>query len=210
MKADERLYFFDDPELGIKRNEYPQSVFDRHLERYKIAIELCGKEGGLWLDCGSGSGYGSKLLSKRASEVISIEIDQLSVKYAKRHYSSQKIQFIQGDILCLNKYMAEYLQKIDTVMCIEVIEHLQGGRKLLEQIYDILKPGGCAVITTPLSNYRGGPNPKNKFHLMEYTFEQFFDLLNNFFDERNIIFRCEQKISTASESVVFLYARCVK
>lgn len=210
VKADERLYFFDDPELGIKRNEYHRSVFDRHIGRYKTAIELCGKEGGIWVDCGFGSGYGSQLLSKCAAEVIAIEIDQLSVEYAKNHYPSQRIRFIHGNILCLDKCMAEYMRKIDAVVCIEVIEHLQDGKKLLKKIYDVLKPGGCAVITTPVSNYGGSRNPINKFHLKEYTFEKFFDLLNIFFDEKNIIFKCERKLSTTSESVIFLYARCVK
>ena len=39
--------------------------------------------------------------------------------------------------------------KFDLVTCTEVVEHLENYRRLLREMYRVLKPGGTVIITTP-------------------------------------------------------------
>ncbi len=48
----------------------------------------------------------------------------------------------------------------DTILCLEVLEHLQKPQQAVDQIYSLLKPGGTLLLTTPF-NY--------PIHTTEYT-----------------------------------------
>ena len=210
MKADERLYFENDLERGIERNDYPEEIFKRHIDRYHRVIEMAGIKGGIWLDCGCGSGYGTELISNIAENAIGIEIDRVTIKYARKRYPKSNLIFLQGDINEIDELLKQYRERFDVIACIEVLEHLKKSHSLLRSIYNLLKPNGSLIITTPLSNYGGGPNPSNRFHVNEYTFEQLFDFLSVVFDSDNIVFHAEKNINTANKPILFIYAKCIK
>lgn len=178
MGADERLYFFDDVELGIKRNDLEKHQFIRGVTRYKRAIDLCQRKGGLWLDAACGSGYGTRMISKVADYAIGIEIDPITTKYAKKYYSNSNIQFRVGDI---NNLEFDIANMLDVVIGLEVIEHVVDCIPFLKRVYKILKPNGIAIVTTPISE-KGGANPLNKYHLNELTQEQFVKITSEIFD----------------------------
>ncbi|MGV3719547.1 MAG: methyltransferase domain-containing protein [Actinomycetota bacterium] len=62
----------------------------------------------------------------------------------------------------------------DTVLMIEVIEHVEGDEQAVREIRRVLKPGGRLVITTP--NGATFPEPA-KYHLRHYTPEALRDLV---------------------------------
>lgn len=138
MGADERLYFFDDEEFRIRRNDLEELHFARSIERYKRAIELCQQKGGLWLDAACGSGYGTELISRVADYVIGIDIDDTTIKYAQKHYGSSNIQFRVGDVLNL-EFDVECM--FDAIISVETIEHVEDPTPFLKSIHRILKPG---------------------------------------------------------------------
>jgi 2-polyprenyl-3-methyl-5-hydroxy-6-metoxy-1,4-benzoquinol methylase len=51
-------------------------------------------------------------------------------------------------------------QSFDTILCLEVLEHLQRPQEAVDQIFSLLKPGGTLLLTTPF-NY--------PIHTTEYT-----------------------------------------
>jgi SAM-dependent methyltransferase len=62
----------------------------------------------------------------------------------------------------------------DVVLCHRVVEHVPDDRQALRELYRILKPGGIAVISVPISRARqttieyGRPNPLCDDHYYDY------------------------------------------
>lgn len=205
MVADERLYFFNDEKLGIKRNELEEHHFERSINRYKKAIKLCSYRGGLWLDASCGSGYGTEIISKVADYVIGLDIDTTTIKYAQKHYGKPNIQFRTGDI---NDLEFDIECMFDAVVSVETIEHVEDPVPFLKRVYKILKWGGVVVISTPISE-TGGPNPLNKYHLNEFTKDGFITLTSEIFDETEYVVD-EPVIFTTGELTRQIFAICSK
>ncbi|MDP3880111.1 MAG: class I SAM-dependent methyltransferase [Dehalococcoidales bacterium] len=178
MGADERLYFFDDEELGIRKNALEEHHFQRSTDRYNKAIKYCGRKGGLWLDAACGSGYGTEIISKVADYVVGIDIEPITIKYAQKYYGKHNIHFRVGDI---NNLEFDIESMFDIITGLEIIEHVHDCTHFLRRAYKILKPGGVLIVTTPISE-RGGPNPLNKYHLNELTRDGFTKLTSDIFD----------------------------
>lgn len=71
----------------------------------------------------------------------------------------------------------------DTVVCIEVIEHVEQDDAFVKHIAKVLKKGGWAYFTTPNGDYIKNEGPhKNPDHLRHYTKAQLQNLLERYFD----------------------------
>src|SRR5688572_10418148 len=70
------------------------SILIEHLHRYALAKQFC--QGKIVLDIASGEGYGSNILSDVAQEVIGVDIDEVSVKYASHKYKNKNLSFKTG------------------------------------------------------------------------------------------------------------------
>jgi hypothetical protein len=120
----------------------------------------------LVLDCASGVGYGSWLMSSRASHVNAIDIDIEAVRYAREHYSKHNIDYFQHDLseeFCGIHY--------DVAVAFECIEHIENPLEFLTWIdADVLYASVPNELVFPYKNY--------KFHYRHYTPEQFEALLN--------------------------------
>ena len=205
MGADERLYFFDEEEIGIKRSELEEHHFGRSIDRYRRAIEYCRRTGGLWLDGACGSGYGTEMISKVADYVIGMDIEPITIKYAQKHYGKPNIQFRVSDI---NNLEFDVEGMFDAIIGLEVIEHVEDSTPFLRRAYKILKLGGVVVVTTPISK-GGGPNPLNKYHLNELTRDDFMKLTSDIFDETEYVVD-DPTIFTTGELTRQIFAICRK
>lgn len=70
-------------------------------------------------------------------------------------------------------------ETFDSVLMIEVIEHIEGDRKALKEIFTVLKPGGTLVQSTP--NGKTFPVPA-KHHRRHYKPEDLRSLMEEFFN----------------------------
>ena len=97
------------------------------------------------LDIGCGSGYLAKLLKTRLPglSVDGIDISAAALERAKDHLG----QWWQCNIDEVDLPVES--NRYDTAVCVEVIEHLYDPDHALREIYRILRPDGCAVITVP-------------------------------------------------------------
>jgi ubiquinone/menaquinone biosynthesis C-methylase UbiE len=140
-----------------------------------------------------GPGYGRVMLefqSKMDFNIIGLEIsERLSELLAQK-----KLNVVQGN--CLNMPFAE--NTFDSVICEEVIEHIEDQDKMLAETKRVLKTGGYIIFVTPnkytyrlmmyLSNIINrklsisllkNPTPG---HIAELTYYQFANKISNYFE----------------------------
>jgi len=150
-----------------------------HLHRYHALRDIVKNK--TVLDIASGEGYGTALLAKSAKKVFGVDIDPNAIEYSTKKYADAgNIEFIIGsaDLIPLPDH------SIDIVVSYETIEHLDESlqAKFLLEIKRVLKREGSLVISTPdKTNYSERYGYTNKFHLKEFTSEEFSSFLKNYF-----------------------------
>jgi ubiquinone/menaquinone biosynthesis C-methylase UbiE len=95
----------------------------RHIERYAIIRQFAY---GRSVDCACGVGYGTHILAKNAdvSKIYGIDSDPACIAHARKEFSGDKIEFIQGNIDAIT------IPDIDFMASLETIEHLPDPRCL--------------------------------------------------------------------------------
>lgn len=142
----ERFYPSGDAELGIGRSDISDHSAQRHYARYAAIIQLVKNHVGkrdLVVDIGSGSGYGSFMLSQHFRRVLGVEPDDFARRYAAKHYPEVLFANDLGDLVA------------DVAVMIEVIEHLSEPEFGL-----YIKNTRVLAVTTPLVEH-----PNNEFHV---------------------------------------------
>ena len=158
--------------------EDAQLVYE-HYHRYLWARQLVDAK--TVIDLGSGEGFGSALLATRASQVIGIDIDRTAVEHATLNYPSPNLSFRVGSALDLRFLRpASY----DVVVAFELIEHLDEQERALAEIKRVLKESGFLILSTPERNTYNVPGrPANPFHARELSFDEFTELLGEYFSD---------------------------
>ena len=151
-------------------------------------------------DIGSGTGFGTHLLTRNATAVHGFEVDNDALMFAQRVFSNKKIWFRQGDIL--KGLDGSY----DFVTMIDVIEHIDRDRKALLNCKAMLKDSGVFLLSTPnrLSRYR-----KAETHVREYSHAELKTLLKQVFvsvDIRDFAFNVPT--SKYSNPIVAVCSKC--
>jgi len=72
----------------------------------------------------------------------------------------------------------------DVVVAIEVLEHVEKDREFVANVYNVLRPGGHFVMTTPNGDFV--TNITNPDHKRHYTREQLFGLLSLYFEATDV------------------------
>ncbi|MFT9495938.1 class I SAM-dependent methyltransferase [Anaerosolibacter sp.] len=148
-----------------------------HIFRYKFARKFCK---GRVLDIACGVGYGSEILINRnpsITEYVGIDNCQESIDYAIEHYSYLETSYFTDD--ALNENLHKIYGKFDTIVSFETIEHFHGDIKFIQNLYNLLKPNGTLIVSTPFG--RGKDHPcSNPYHVYQYTEEEFMDVLKPF------------------------------
>ncbi len=141
-------------------------------------------------DIGMGSGLGSNILSQEADFVWGIDKDEKAVKFATELFARTKNNIyytpeIRFDVIDIENPPPNVDMQFDTAVAIEILEHLQDPECLLRFIKHILYPHGIAWISTPnrANPHIGQEHPKNKFHTMELTSQEFMAVLKKYFKD---------------------------
>jgi SAM-dependent methyltransferase len=101
------------------------------------------KQKGIFLDAGCGIGTLGKALKDRyGGEVHGIEINPKAVFEAKKNGIRAKI----GDLEKVWPYPNDYF---DTVISVQVIEHVVHTDQFIKEACRVLKKGGLFIVTTP-------------------------------------------------------------
>ncbi|SKA35857.1 Methyltransferase domain-containing protein [Chitinophaga eiseniae] len=140
-------------------------IFYRHLFAYN-SIPSCYLTGKDVLELGCGAGYGMKILSETTNTYVAVDKKKPAV-----NLETSNIQYHQCRLPDLQTIPDE---RFDTIICFQVIEHIEEDDLLLAEIKRILRPNGSAFITTP---NRSTTLVRNPFHIREYTPGEFSRIL---------------------------------
>lgn len=138
---------------------------NRHLARYNFALNFI-RQDSLTLDCACGSGYGSKILSKKSNRVWAVDLSYDAITFAKKENKTNNIEFIQEDLSKLTFQDSSF----DNIISIETLEHVpfEVFSKFLENINNWLKKGGIFVGSSPMLRYKNNkPYITNPYHINE-------------------------------------------
>lgn len=100
------------------------------------------------LEVGCGIGNLTHFLINREL-VIGIDIDSNHIKYVKDIFKTKaNMQFILTDInkVSINEFKK---YKFDTIVCLNVLEHIKNDMKALGIFYELLSPGGRLLLQVP-------------------------------------------------------------
>jgi 2-polyprenyl-3-methyl-5-hydroxy-6-metoxy-1,4-benzoquinol methylase len=140
-----------------------------HFRRYEFALsivdsdETCG-------DFACGTGYGSVMLSKKASNIIGADLNYEVIRAInKRYRKNKKIKFLHENLLNL-----KFNLFFDTIVSFETIEHFseENIRILLSIFYKSLKINGKLIFSTPYMQERSEAAIKMGHHLTFYIDEE--------------------------------------
>ncbi len=116
-----------------------------------------------------------KIIESRVKSSNCIDIDVKKINYAKKH--AKKTRFILGDITKPDKSL---FNKFDTIIMLEVLEHLEDDLNTLKNIHKMLKKNGKLIITVPNKHLLHVFNPLlYTQHKRHYSMKEILTKLNN-------------------------------
>lgn len=145
-----------------------------HVARYYFATPYIT---GRVLDIACGTGYGCHMVAKErkreVTEIVGVDIDGPTIRYASREYNHQKVRYVQDD--AADPGLPDRLGTFDTILSFETFEHVTAEQTFMDNLYQMLKPGGTLVLSSPFGRGRGMPTSE-PFHVHQLTPEQFSEL----------------------------------
>jgi 2-polyprenyl-3-methyl-5-hydroxy-6-metoxy-1,4-benzoquinol methylase len=128
------------------------------------------------LEVGCGIGNMTRYFLKNSRQVVALDVLPESVACVRQQYS---LLALEGDICddsVVEKLHAEY--DFDTVVCLNVLEHIPDDGKALKNMFRLLKLGGHLVLYVPAGNYLYGTLDEALGHYRRYNRQQFHDVVS--------------------------------
>lgn len=94
------------------------------------------------LDVGSSTGIIDNVLAKKFKKVVGCDIDTRAISFAKKNFKKPNLYFKVEDAMELSFKPGSF----DIVVCAQVYEHVPDAKRMFDQIYRVLKPGGVCYL----------------------------------------------------------------
>ncbi len=95
------------------------------------------------LDVGSSSGIIDNYLADYFGGVSGIDIDEAAMAHARAAFNKENLHFARGDAMQLDAADCS----VDVVVCSHVYEHVPDAKKMFDEIFRVLKPGGFCYFS---------------------------------------------------------------
>ena len=142
-----------------------------------MKLAAAGKIHGSVLEVGFGTGSQVAQYYHGANWVTAMEVDPKAVRFAKDHWPLPRIDWIEADI-CAFKADGLY----DTILCLEVLEHVTKPQQAMQNMSKALRGGGTAFISVPAGA------DLNELHRHSWDPDRFKAELSGYFGHVNIRF----------------------
>lgn len=119
------------------------------------------------LEVGCGNGNFTDLL-RQGRQVIAIDLDAAYVKAAQARLQGTNVEIYQLDATQLAT-QPQWQGAFDSVVLLDVLEHIVDDHDLLQQLQLVLRPGGRLILKVPALEWLYSPMDKAIGHYRRYT-----------------------------------------
>ncbi len=141
------------------------------------------------LEIGAGIGNLTKQLTPRQRYVAS-EINEYYLDYLKNYCKNKPYLEVEKINLINSDDFIDFKENFDTVVCLNVLEHVENDINSLKNIYSALSPGGKAIILVPQGQWLFSSLDKEVGHYRRYSTDQLIEIM------RTAGFEIEQTIQS--------------
>lgn len=121
------------------------------------------------LDAGCGVGNFCNLLVEKAELVVAADLSSQNLDVVRsRFQSNTNLEPLQMDIEGFDAE-ALHLRDIDTIVCLDVLEHVERDDQLLNTFRQIIRPGGKLLIKVPALEWLYGSVDEASDHYRRYS-----------------------------------------
>lgn len=130
------------------------------------------------LEAGSGIGNLSCLLLNRERLVMADYEPTYVASLERRFGTRENARVDQADLTNSADYERWKGERLDTVLCSNVLEHLAPDVEVLRSFHDVLEPGGHCVIVVPAGRWLYTRMDKELGHCRRYTRDELQDKMS--------------------------------
>lgn len=131
------------------------------------------------LETGCGIGNFAELLLDRP-RLICVDENEFFVEMTRRRFGHlENIRVLQADITDPNAQGNLRDERIDTVVCLNILEHVEDETLALHRFYDLLEPGGKLIVLVPANPALMSPCDQSLGHRRRYTRQSLQALMTN-------------------------------
>lgn len=132
------------------------------------------------LEVGCGIGNFSRLLSQYG-KIHATDINKDYLKRVKKELKLQGHKHITVGFGNIEKKNFSFKpgRKFDSIVCLNVLEHLKNDLRSLKNLYSILKPGGFLILLVPADNILYGEIDRAISHYRRYGKAELKSLISN-------------------------------
>ena len=152
-------------------------VYLHHAKRYGFVSQFCQDKD--VVDIASGTGYGTKILSRHANRVVALDLEVNPLRYGRLTFGSDNIRRANADMRALPVSDSS----ADTIVCFEAIEHITEHEDFVGEVHRVLRSDGQFIVSTPNLEIYSRPENDNPYHVGMLSEADFTDLLSQFFED---------------------------
>ena len=120
------------------------------------------------LDAGCGIGNGTQHCAGLADYVLAADLSLENLKEVRQRFSDQtNVETIQLDLDTDFTHLAD--RNFDTIICLDVLEHLEDDARLLRRFHDISAAGAYLLVKVPACRWLFGGMDKASAHYRRYS-----------------------------------------
>lgn len=124
------------------------------------------------LEIGAGIGNLSQHMMKSAEHYFASDIDEEHLARLKTRFEGRRKLEAHFCDVTVAEHFAPMRDRVDTVIALNVVEHVEDDRTALKNIWDVLPTGGQAVILVPQDQKIFGTLDEVLYHFRRYSKEQ--------------------------------------
>ena len=126
----------------------------------------------LEVGCGTGSFTERIIESPSLTHLTSIDVSEQALDYCRKRVISNKVKILAASA-------SDISGSFDLIVCMNVLEHIQDDKAALENMLNILKPGGVLFLLVPAHQFLYSSFDKMVGHFKRYTKSDIDRLISN-------------------------------
>ena len=136
---------------------------------------------GNMLEVGCGAGKGLQFFAQKCETYTALDKNDQLLSQLAAKYAAPKYKFISA-FLPPFKNIPD--QSIDSLVTLQVIEHIEDDHAFVAEMFRVMKQGSIAVVSTPNRPLSLSRNP---WHVREYTANELKNLIGKYFKDFEVL-----------------------